>query len=357
MKSMKNLFVMISVCALLLCACARVVPAPEPSEIATPSAEESILMPTAEPPGPPPDIASLLDEFTYQGMPDLPLYPQEEGQKGYDQIMAHPEVTQALQEAFFTWASAASSYIADQCRAYYGDAWVGEVLNPPTWQMLAAAAIGSSTQEELLVKFRSLVEPELHVNAGNETTYGLVLNAKTPQEAFALSSVKGDPIPGEFFTCTYLLTVYDSEMQPIENSGDEPLLNERLTFPFEERYEFRNGWYNDRDGGARRHTGTDISCPEGTPELACVDGTILAVGSGEGTGNYVVLGGADGTQYHYYHMVELSQLVSPGDAVKRGEAIGLVGNTGNSTANHLHLAIVAPSGAYVNPHPYLMEAE
>ena len=168
---------------------------------------------------------------------------------------------------------------------------------------------------------------------------------------------KGAPIPMEFFTATYLLTVYDDEGQLRENSGELAELSERLTFPFAERYEFWDGWYLDRDGGARRHTGTDILCPEGTPELACVDGTVLAVGSGDGTGNYVVIGGADGTQYHYYHMVEVSQFVSVGDRVVRGQAVGLAGNTGNSTTDHLHLAVVMPEGFYIDPYPYLMEAE
>ena len=67
----------------------------------------------------------------------------------------------------------------------------------------------------------------------------------------------------------------------------------------------------------------------------------------------MILEGADKTQYHYYHMVEVSDLVCAGDSVKRGDPVGLAGNTGNSTANHLHLAIIAPNGMYVNPYPYL----
>lgn len=353
---MKRLTILVFSAVFLLCSCASV-PAPEPQPEGKASSSASAAAEATPTPGPAPDVQALFDEFTYEGALDLPLYPQESEHRGYEQIAAHPEVSEALHEAFFTWASAAADFISAALRDYYGDAFTGATLNVPEWQMLAAAAVGSQTPEELLAKFPSFLTPGLHVTVSDEETYSLVMEAKTPQEAFPLSGVKGDPIPSEFFTCTYLLTVYDSDMQVIENSGEEPALSERLTFPFGERYEFRNGWYNDRDGGARRHTGTDILCPEGTPELACVDGTILAVGGGEGTGNYVVLEGGDGTQYHYYHMVEVSNLVSPGDTVKRGDPVGLAGNTGNSTANHLHLAIVAPSGVYVNPYEYLKDAE
>lgn len=350
---MKKLLIITLSVMVLLCACAPSKVPAQPSVSAAPTASAA-PSPTKTPE--PPDVEKLLNEFTYDKASSIPLYPQDEAHKGYEQIVAQPEVTQALQEAFFTWASEACEYISENCRAYYGEAWTGAHIDPPSWQILSAAALGSETSEELLLKFPSLIEVGLIVNADGKETYSLSMEPKTPQEAFPLPAAKGEPIPSDFFTCTYLLTVYDSELQPIENSGEEPTPSEQLTFPFEERYDFRNGWYNDRDGGARRHTGTDILCPEGTPELACVDGTILAVGGGEGTGNYVVLGGADGTQYHYYHMVEVSRLVSPGDSVKRGEPIGLAGNTGNSTANHLHLAIIAPSGVYMNPYRYLKDA-
>ncbi len=352
---MKRLTLIAFVVMFLLCACSPI-PEPTPMREAVASGEPPVLEASEQPTAPPPDAAVLLREAALQSLPEVSLYPRDAELNGQALIAAYPEITMALYDAFSAWESAAAQWVSDAMRAYYGDRWAGCAAALPAWQMVAAAAVNCETREQLADAFLGLITPGLHITVSDTETYRLELEVKSPQEAFALSSVKGDPIPTAFFTCTYLLTIYDEEMQPIENSGQEPALTETLTFPFAERYEYRDGWYNDRDGGVRRHTGTDILCPEGTPELAVVDGSILAVGSGEGTGNYVVLEGADGTQYHYYHMVELSALVSPGDVVKRGDPIGLAGNTGNSTANHLHLAIIAPSGVYVNPFEYLNNA-
>lgn len=347
--------------AILFSACTA--PAPEAKQPAEAEASELAhtqeFAPTPKPtPTPePPDAAALLAEFSYGGPLPEALYPAEE-ERGYETALAHPEITEEIEEAFTAWAEEAGRYLSDECSGYYGEAWNGCAAERPEWQLLAAAALACEAPEDLPAVFVNLVRPETETKQGSgQKTVSVVLRAKTPQEAFPLPEEKGAPIPMEFFTATYLLTVYDDEGQLRENSGELAELSEKLTFPFAERYEFWDGWYLDRDGGTRRHTGTDILCPEGTPELACVDGTVLAVGSGEGTGNYVVIGGADGTQYHYYHMVEVSQFVSVGDRVVRGQAVGLAGNTGNSTTDHLHLAVIMPEGFYIDPYPYLMEAE
>ncbi|WP_066685080.1 M23 family metallopeptidase [Christensenella intestinihominis] len=356
---MKKLIVLLLAAALMLGACSS---QPLPTAEPTPERTEAQATPSPapQPTAPPPEVEKLAAEFPFEYPSLTALYPQD-GEKGYEIVLDHPEVTAALIEACDAWMAGVSEYCGRQFKAYYGDCvWGGSSeTRVPAWQVLAAAALSCETPAEFISMLPALVTPSVGVIADGEErmNFEFALTPKTPQEAFPLSARVGDPIPSAFFTSTYLLTIYDEAGEVIENNGTLPELSEQITFPFEERYDFNDCWYDDRDGGARRHTGTDILCPEGTPELACVDGTILAVGGGEGTGNYVVLEGADGTQYHYYHMVEVSQLAAPGDEVKRGDPIGLAGNTGNSTANHLHIAIIAPSGVYVNPYPYLVDAE
>ncbi|MBC5648998.1 peptidoglycan DD-metalloendopeptidase family protein [Christensenella tenuis] len=358
---MKKLVVFVLAAALVLGACSSgpAVP-PEPPETAQASAPEAARPTSAPQPAAPPDIEELVAEFPFEYPALTALYPRD-GERSYEIVINNPDVTDGLKEACGAWMTEVSEYCARQFEASYGNCiWKdSKKTQMPPWQVLAAAALACETPGEFLSMLKTLVTPSVAVTAGGEgeMEFEFALVPKTPQEAFPLSAVKGDPIPSEFFTSTYLLTVYDEAGELRENSGALVELSERLTFPFAERYGFNDCWYDDRDGGARRHTGTDILCPEGTPELACVDGVILAVGGGEGTGNYVVLEGADGTQYHYYHMVEVSQLVQPGDTVKRGDPVGLAGNTGNSTANHLHIAVIAPGGVYVNPYPYLADAE
>ncbi len=357
---MKKLALVLGV-ALILACCACAAPA-QPSAAPVQEAEASLQpVQTPEPtPFPTMELESVMrDSFSEACYPSA-VYPRDTGENDYSVIMNNAQITREIQECFSVWTEEAAARLEKEYQSY-GEMEFRSVIQQPSWQMLASAALACETPQDIVALFPQMINSSVDVMEGSDGKAVVELNItpKTPQVLFyELPNTAEDPtsIPSGFFTCTYLLTLFDENMELVENSGELPELSEQLTFPFEERYEYRNGWFNDRDGGARRHTGTDILCPEGTPELACVDGTILAKGSGKGTGNYVVLEGADQTQYHYYHMVEVSNLVSAGDTVKRGEPLGLAGNTGNSTANHLHLAIITPSGQYVNPYPYLRDA-
>ncbi len=292
------------------------------------------------------------------------LYPVDTDLKGYDVIIKNKQITQSFTDCFSGWLSEVIPAVQQQYEEFYPQVAIATDITAPTWQLLASVAYGCETPEEFTALFPSLINVNIEksaVSTEENASFTMTVQAKTPQQLFyeLPRTDTSDPssIPHGLFTCTYLNTAYDDNMEMIGPEAETlPALSEPLTFPFAKRYDFSDGWYADRDGGARRHTGTDILCPEGTPELACVDGTVLAVGTGEGTGNYVVIEGEDGTQYHYYHMVEISNFVSPGDLVKCGDVVGLAGNTGNSTADHLHLAIIHPSGVYVNPYPYLKDA-
>lgn len=99
-------------------------------------------------------------------------------------------------------------------------------------------------------------------------------------------------------------------------------------------------------GGGRRtqgihgHNAVDIGAPVGTPIYAAAEGrVILARSSGwnGGYGNYVIVSHPNGTQTLYAHCSRI--FVSAGDRVQKGEQIGVVGSTGNSTGPHLHFEI------------------
>lgn len=90
-------------------------------------------------------------------------------------------------------------------------------------------------------------------------------------------------------------------------------------------------------GDQRFHAGTDIGAAQGTPVLAAQDGFVTAASSAGGYGLMVVLQHElEETQLEsrYAHLAEM--FVSAGDEVKKGDIIGLVGSTGNSTGPHLH---------------------
>ena len=60
----------------------------------------------------------------------------------------------------------------------------------------------------------------------------------------------------------------------------------------------------------------------------------------EADGNYVVIDLGGGNFAFYAHMIKGSVAVEVGDFVTRGQVIGLVGNTGNTSAPHLHFHMI-----------------
>ena len=90
-------------------------------------------------------------------------------------------------------------------------------------------------------------------------------------------------------------------------------------------------------GIAKMHNGLDFTAPQGTPIYATGDGVVTTAGAGTGTGNHVIINHGYGYETEYMHMVRIK--VSAGKAVKRGEVIGWVGNTGASTGPHCHYEV------------------
>jgi murein DD-endopeptidase MepM/ murein hydrolase activator NlpD len=100
-------------------------------------------------------------------------------------------------------------------------------------------------------------------------------------------------------------------------------------------------WGNQRiDNGTPMapHFGVDIAAPEGTPIHAPADGIVsLAEPDFYLTGGTILLDHGHGVSTTYIHQSALK--VKLGDAVKRGEIIGLVGMKGRATGPHLHWAM------------------
>jgi murein DD-endopeptidase MepM/ murein hydrolase activator NlpD len=112
-------------------------------------------------------------------------------------------------------------------------------------------------------------------------------------------------------------------------------------------------WGDQRDGGKRSHEGIDIFAPKLTPAVAAADGYITGVREG-GIGGKVVWLRPEGKPYTLYYAHLDQQLVQEGQRVKKGDVIGLVGNTGNArtTPAHLHFGIYGYGGA-IDPLPFV----
>ncbi len=95
------------------------------------------------------------------------------------------------------------------------------------------------------------------------------------------------------------------------------------------------------------HTGIDLTAHTGTPVYATGDGIVVrADAAARGYGNHIRISHGFGYMTMYAHLSKI--LVKPGQKVKRGELIGLVGSTGRSTGPHLHYE-VRINGKPVNP--------
>ncbi len=92
--------------------------------------------------------------------------------------------------------------------------------------------------------------------------------------------------------------------------------------------------------GIHGHNGVDLSSSFGSSILAAAEGTVLiskSSGWNGGYGSYIVLSHGNGTQTLYGHLSGTT--VNVGDHVNKGQLIGYMGSTGNSTGTHLHFEV------------------
>jgi murein DD-endopeptidase MepM/ murein hydrolase activator NlpD len=94
------------------------------------------------------------------------------------------------------------------------------------------------------------------------------------------------------------------------------------------------------------HTGVDVAAEEGDPVRAPNNGVAALVDDLYYSGNSVVLDHGQGIYTMFFHLSKV--LVKPGQQVKKGDVIALVGSTGRSTGAHLHWG-VRMQGARVDP--------
>ena len=110
------------------------------------------------------------------------------------------------------------------------------------------------------------------------------------------------------------------------------------------------GFMTARFEGPDGHTGVDIAVPRETPVLATAAGVVVVAGFDSILGHHVVLAHAGELETAYAHNVRL--LVERGERVARGEAIAHSGDSGRSSAPHLHYEVRLAKRP-VDPEPYL----
>ncbi|MGY0634901.1 M23 family metallopeptidase [Luteimonas sp. A478] len=122
------------------------------------------------------------------------------------------------------------------------------------------------------------------------------------------------------------------------------------------------GGFSHADAG-NRHA-VDFATPVGIPVLAARDGTVMQVESGfsaatldphlDGLANQVRILHEDGTMALYAHLDANGVFVRPGQRVRRGQRLGLSGNTGFSAGPHLHFVVQVNRGMRLESIPFRM---
>jgi len=114
---------------------------------------------------------------------------------------------------------------------------------------------------------------------------------------------------------------------------------------------FGQGWGAARAGHS--HKGMDLMGHRGQPLLAIEDGVVVREGRQSNGALRIVLQGRSGSKFYYGHMSK--DLVHAGSRVKRGQVIGLMGDSGSPGAVHLHFEFWKSGGesAAVDPAPLL----
>jgi murein DD-endopeptidase MepM/ murein hydrolase activator NlpD len=121
--------------------------------------------------------------------------------------------------------------------------------------------------------------------------------------------------------------------------------------PIEGWFSHGYGWRKDPFTGKREfHRGIDIVADANTEIRAPADGVVSRSGRYSDYGRSIDVAHGYGFVTRYAHMNKA--LVKPGDRVRRGDVIGLVGSTGRSTGPHLHYEVFR-DGRRVNPWKYL----
>ena len=105
-----------------------------------------------------------------------------------------------------------------------------------------------------------------------------------------------------------------------------------------------------KQGASSNHKGIDIGASMGAQVIAAAAGTVTKVAYDSARGYYIIVNHGSGYETLYQHLNRQDVVV--GDVVKQGEQIGAVGETGISTAPHLHFEVHV-NGTPVDPTKYV----
>ena len=206
--------------------------------------------------------------------------------------------------------------------------------------------------------FRTLFESEPYdFNSESErrqsATYEKIIGRSTRQlkrelrEGVAAMERQLDELNGTYLELQGLIDSAGSGCNNIPSI--QPVINKQLTL-LTASYGMRiHPFYRT----LQSHQGVDYTVPEGSRVFATADGRVKEIATRSTAGRTIVIDHGNGYETSYSHLLAVN--VRRGQEVRRGDIIGLSGNTGLSIAPHLHYE-VRHNGMRVDPiHYFFME--
>jgi len=199
-------------------------------------------------------------------------------------------------------------------------------------------------------------------NLDDQSITSFPLKEKEQQKVLSFVATKMDTVAiyqkYEFLSMRYgnpPLASYDS------------LYNYALPFLKGKRYKVMQGQNTSfTHKGAFSKYAIDFTMNVGQTVCAMRDGVVIKIVSKYSKGgrskkyldfaNYIVLYHKDGLFTQYVHLKKNGVLVKVGDSVKKGQPIGYSGNTGMSTAPHLHFGVFKPTKTGLESIPYILDS-
>ncbi|WP_158336522.1 peptidoglycan DD-metalloendopeptidase family protein [Buchnera aphidicola] len=157
-----------------------------------------------------------------------------------------------------------------------------------------------------------------------------------------------------YYNCVYYYGILEKNGKFYDNKGYS-LITQFLRFPFLKKYRVSSNFnlhrLNPITNKISPHQGIDYAMPIGTPILSIGDGKVIKTKSSTAAGKYIIIRHNIQCITKYMHLKKI--LVKVGEKVKKGDQIGLSGNTGYSTGPHLHYEVWV-NNKVINPNKLVL---
>ena len=176
---------------------------------------------------------------------------------------------------------------------------------------------------------------------------GVSRQTRYPLEHWIATSVDTEDMPGSITSPSSVAGTLDDSTQRLYAQQ----IRQATPYIMPVRGWMTRSFSEQAEDGREKHLGVDFAASEGTPIFATAPGTIENIQFDEYLGKLLTIRHLSGFITRYGHCAQI--LVISGQHVQRGQVVATVGNTGTSSAPHLHYEVLK-DGRHVDPMRYIL---